>query len=226
MEVAKVVIFGAGQGADMVYRYLSRDTEHQICGFTVDAPFFREPSLRGLPVVDYATVTARFPPDEYRMFVALGFQRMNRVRADKYLDAKGKGYGFVSYVNSRHYSLEGISVGENCLILDNTIFNLDVSIGDNVTIWSGCHLGDRTAVGNHVWMASHATLSGDVTVGEYCFLGVNCSVSNHVALGAATFVGANVLVSQSTEPDSVYVAPAARKLPVTSDQFMAMVNLT
>src|SRR5258705_7458732 len=102
------------------------------------------------------------------MFVPLGFQQMNRLRASKYLDAKAKGYRFVSYVNSRHYSLEGLTVGENCLILDNQIFNLDVSIGDNVTLWSGNHIGDRTVIGSHVWISSHVTLSGDVRVGDYC----------------------------------------------------------
>ena len=60
--------------------------------------------------------------------------------------AKAKGYRCISYVHSRHYSLEGVTVGENCFILDDQIFNLDVSIGDNVTIWSGNHIGDRTVV--------------------------------------------------------------------------------
>src|SRR6266852_5887501 len=124
--MARVVVFGCGRAADTAFRYLSRDSPHEICGFTVDPAFLHQTSFHGLPVVEYESVITRFPPQEYDMFVPLGFKSMNRVRADKYLDAKRKGYRFISYVNSRHYSLEGVRVGENCFILDDQIFNLDV----------------------------------------------------------------------------------------------------
>jgi sugar O-acyltransferase (sialic acid O-acetyltransferase NeuD family) len=224
--MARVVIFGCGQGADTAFRYLSRDSAHEMCGFTVDAAFKREPSFHGLPVVEYESVTERFPPEAYQMFVPLGFQQMNRLRAAKYLDAKAKGYRFVSYVNSRHYSLEGLTVGENCLILDNQIFNLDVSIGDNVTIWSGNHIGDRTVIGSHVWISSHVTLSGDVRVGDYCFLGVNAAVSNRITLAPRTFVGASVLVARDTAEGSVHVAPSPTVVPMASERFLSMLKIT
>src|SRR5436190_619325 len=182
--MAQVVIFGAGQGADTAYRYLSRDTTHEICAFTVDAAFMTEKTFRGLPVVDYESVTARFPPDRFAMFVALGFQQMNGLRAAKYLDAKRKGYRFISYVEPLRSWPEPAAIGENCFILDGQTFNLDVSIGNNVTIWSGNHFGDRSAIGDHVWISSHVTLSGDVKIGDYCFLGINSCISNNVTLGA------------------------------------------
>ncbi len=31
--MAKVVIFGCGKGADTAFRYLSLDSEHEICAF-------------------------------------------------------------------------------------------------------------------------------------------------------------------------------------------------
>lgn len=224
--MARVVIFGCGTGADTAFRYLSRDSEHEICGFTVDAEYRRQSVFHDRPVVDYETVVSSFPPETYHMFVPLGFQQMNRLRAGKYLDAKGKGYRFVSYVSSRNYSLERIPIGENCFILDGQVFNLDVSIGNNVTMWSANHLGDRTVLSDHVWISSHVTLSGDVTVGEGCFLGVNACVSNHVRLGARTFVGANTLISRDTADESVYVAPEARRVDLRSDKFLAMLHVT
>ena len=177
-------------------------------------------------MVEYESVAARFPPAEYQMFVPLGFQGMNRVRADRYLDAKTKGYRFISYLSSRHYSVEDVKVGENCFILDGQSFNLDVSIGDNVTMWSANHIGDRTVVGNHVWISSHVTLSGDVVVGDYCFLGVNACVSNNVTVAPGTFVGANVLISQDTMERGVYVAPPPTQVPMASDRFLSMLKIT
>jgi sugar O-acyltransferase (sialic acid O-acetyltransferase NeuD family) len=223
--MAHVVIFGAGRGADTAYRYISRDTSHEICAFTVDAEFITARTFHGLPVIDYEEVTARFPPDRFEMFVALGFQGMNGLRAAKYLDAKRKGYRFISYVDSRRSWSEPI-IGENCFILDGQTVNLDVSIGNNVTMWSGNHLGDRSTIGDHVWISSHVTLSGDVTVGDYCFLGVNSCISNNVRLGARTFVGANALIAKDTVQDSVFVAPSAKQVPLSSNKFLAMLDLS
>jgi sugar O-acyltransferase (sialic acid O-acetyltransferase NeuD family) len=224
--MAKVVMFGAGKGADTAYRYMSRDSPHEICAFTIDAAYITSTTLHGLPVVAYEDVASRFPPGDYEMFVALGFQQMNALRAAKYLDVKSRGYRCVSYVHSRRSWVDPAAVGENCFILDSQIFNFDVTIGNNVTMWSGNHVGDRTRVGDHVWISSHVTLSGDVTVGDACFLGVNSCVSNHVRLGARTFVGANALISKDTDDGSVFVAPAAKPVAMQSDRFLAMLNVT
>lgn len=74
------------------------------------------------------------------MLVLLSYQGMNSLRRQKYLEAKAKGYGFISYVNSHFYRAEELSVGENCFILDNQSISLDVKIGYNVAMWSSNHI--------------------------------------------------------------------------------------
>jgi sugar O-acyltransferase (sialic acid O-acetyltransferase NeuD family) len=224
--MARIVMFGTGRGADTAFRYISRDTSHEICAFAVDAPFLTKRPFHGRPVVDYASITSAFPPGEFEMFVPLGFQRMNGLRAERYLDVKARGYRCISYVSPRHTAPEPVTVGENCFILDGQAFNLDVTIGNNVTMWSANHIGDRTVIGDHAWISSHVTLSGDVTIGEACFLGVNACVSNNVRLGRRTFVGAHVLVAKDTAENSVFVAPPATEVKVPSEKFLAMLNLT
>lgn len=224
--MARVVIFGIGRGADTAYRYLSRDPRHELAGFTVDAAYRTRDELHGLPVVDYATLASRFPPGAHELFIPLGFQRMNRLRAERYADAKRLGYRCATYVHPNVRATEPPDLGENCFVLDGTLFDLDVRVGNDVTIWSGCHLGDRSTVGDHTWIASDASLAGDVTVGERCFLGVNCTISNGVRLGEGTFVGAQVLVSKDTAPGTVLVAPGATAVPLDSERFLAMLKIT
>ena len=194
--MARVVIFGQGRGADTAFRYLTRDSPHEICAFAADAAYITNRTFHGLPVVEYETLMSTHPPDGYHMFVPLGFQRMNRLRAERYLDAKARGYRFISYVSSRVSSLEEPRIGENCFILDGQLLNLDVSI------------------------------AGDVTVGDGCFLGVNASVSNGVRLGAHTFVGAQTIIDKDTPADSVYVSQPVQALPLKSEKFLAMLRLT
>src|ERR1700733_168675 len=127
--MSKVVLFGIGRGADVAYRFLTRDSEHEICGFAADRKYLDRDRFHDLPVVSFEDVERRFPPDQFKMFILLGYQRMNALRADKYLEAKRKGYSFISYANSAFYRAEDLIIGENCFILDNQSISLDVRIG-------------------------------------------------------------------------------------------------
>jgi sugar O-acyltransferase (sialic acid O-acetyltransferase NeuD family) len=224
--VSKVVIFGCGQGADIAFRYLANDSPHEICGFAVDKAYLDKSRFHDLPVVAYETVEEVFPPNTHKLFIPLGFQKMNRLRAEKYLNARSRGYGFVSYVNSSIFRVTPIVVGENCFILENQSINLDVRIGNNVVIWSGNQIGDRSVIEDHVWITSQVAIAGDVTIGENSFLGINSTISNNVVLAPGTFVGANALITKNTVRNAVYLVEGSKALPMDSEKFMSIVDST
>lgn len=222
--MAKLIIFGCGRGADVSARYFANDSAHEVCGFTVETQYLSSESFRGLPLVDFSVVQTRFPPEEYQMFIPLGFQKMNDLRAQKYADAKKKGYACASYVSSKVVSHDVLNVGENCFILENNTINFDVKIGNNVVIWSACQIGDQSLIGDHVWISSHATLSGEVTIGEYSFLGINCTVSNYVKVARKSYIGAGSFIAQDTAEKGVYVIEGTKRFKVDSDQFLALLE--
>ena len=222
--MSKVILFGTGRGADVAYRFLKRDSDHEVCGFATDKKYLDRDSFHDLPAVDFETVEQRFPPDRYKMLILLGYQGMNGLRAEKYLAAKAKGYGCISYVNSEFYRAEDLDVGENCFILDNQSISLDVKIGNNVVMWSSNHVGDLSTIGDHSWLASHVTVAADVKVRPYCFLGIGAIVGNKLTLGERTFVGAGALVASSTTDNSVHVLPASEAVDVNSTAFMRVMT--
>jgi sugar O-acyltransferase (sialic acid O-acetyltransferase NeuD family) len=217
--MSKVILFGSGRGADVAYRFLKRDSDHELCGFTTERRYLNQETLHELPVVAFEEVESRFPPGDYKMLVLLGYQRMNALRAEKYLAAKAKGYQFISYVNSQFYRAEDLDIGENCFILDNQSISLDVKIGNNVVMWSSNHVGDLSSIGDHSWLASHVTIAADVDVQPYCFLGIGATVGNKLTLGRRTFVGANALVASDTAENSVHVS-SSEDVDLDSGAFM------
>ena len=94
--MAKVVIYGNGQVAGLAHYFLTNDSEHQVVAFTVDREFVRERSMHGLPVVPLDEVRKSYHPDGHRMFVAMGYGRVNRDREERYLQTKALGYDFVT----------------------------------------------------------------------------------------------------------------------------------
>ncbi|HEX3724031.1 MAG TPA: acetyltransferase, partial [Nitrolancea sp.] len=195
---------------------------HEVVGYTVDDAYAQQSEFMGRPVIPFSRIEHELPPNEVRMFIPLGFQRMNALRAKKFDEAGKKGYSFASYVSSRICAVEYPQIGENCLILEANVFNYDVTIGNDVVIWSGNHVGDLCVIEDHVWISSHAVLSGEVTIGSHTFVGVNASVSNYVKIGPRSYIGACALITQDTAPDSVYVDKATPKLGIDSQRFLGM----
>src|SRR5258705_8036894 len=116
--MSKVVIFGAGKIADEAYFYLTNDSPHQIVAFTVDRAFLTAEEKLGLPVVPFEEVQNKYPPGDHKMFVAVGYQDLNRFRAQKYAEARAKEYEHVSYVSSHASNLGGVEIGYNCFVLE------------------------------------------------------------------------------------------------------------
>ncbi len=224
--MSKIVIFGIGRGANVATRYFSDDSPHEIVAYTADDEYVKPgANFMGRPVIPFSRITEEVPPAEAEMFVPLGFQRMNALRAEKFASAKGKGYTLASYISSRILASGTPRFGQNCLILEGNVFNYDVTIGDNVVMWSSNHVGDLSTIEDHVFISSHVVLSGEVKIGARSFLGVNATVSNYVSVGERCYVGANTLVAKDTPPDSVLVTKGTPVLEnIDSLRFLELIK--
>src|SRR5262245_30790056 len=114
--MSKLVIFGAGDIARLAHFYFTHDSPHEVAPFIVDREYRKADEFLGLPLLDAEDAPTRFPPGEYRMFVALSYAKMNGVRADKYAAMKAAGYTLESYVSSKCSYLSQTPPGDNCFI--------------------------------------------------------------------------------------------------------------
>lgn len=216
--MAKVVIFGAGEIAELAHYYFTHDSSHEVIAFTVDKQYRQTDTFLALPLVDFDSVVQHYPPSEYSMFIALSYSKMNKLRADKYTRAKEYGYELVSYLSSRCTFLSDVPVGQNCFILEDNTIQPFVKIGNNVTLWSGNHIGHGAVIDDHCFIASHVVISGNVHVGEYCFIGVNATLRNGITLASGTLIGAGAIIMEDTIEKGVYVPQRAKLINRKSDE--------
>ena len=211
-----LLIFGAGEIAEVAHFYFTRDAEVSVAGFTVDAGYLKETSFCGLPVVAFAQAQAAFAPGAHDLFVAVGYAKVNAVRAEKCAAAKAAGYRLASYLSSKASVWGGFELGENCFILEDNTIQPFVRIGDNVTLWSGNHIGHHATVAANCFITSHVVISGGVQVGENAFIGVNSTVRDHVRIGARSVIGAGSLVLEDVPDDGVVAARGSELSKVPS----------
>jgi sugar O-acyltransferase (sialic acid O-acetyltransferase NeuD family) len=181
-----------------------------VAAFTVDQKYLKGESFLGLPMVAFEEVAKLYSPQEYKMFVAFSYARMNRTRAEKYYKAKELGYELVSYVSSRCSFLTDHPVGDNCFILEDNTIQPFVRIGNDVTLWSGNHIGHDATIDDHCFLASHIAVSGHVHIHPYCFIGVNATLRNSITIARETLIGAGAVIMKDTVERGVYLPERAK----------------
>jgi sugar O-acyltransferase (sialic acid O-acetyltransferase NeuD family) len=213
-----LVIFGAGDIAELAHYYFSRGGAHIVAAFAVDAAYLKESTFCGLPVVAFEEVAQAHPPLTHDFFVALSYSRLNQLRKEKYLAAKACGYQLTSYVSEKATVLNDGRIGENCFILEDNTIQPFVTIGNNVTLWSGNHIGHHSMIKDHCFLASHIVVSGGVEIGEQCFIGVNATLRDHIRRGERCVVGAGTLLLADADAEGVYMGQATERARVPSSR--------
>lgn len=214
--MANVVVFGTGDVARLVHFYLTHDSEHHVVAFTIDESHLTDAKFQGLPLVPYEKLEQYYPPDKYHLFVAISYFKLNRLRADRYLSAKARGYSFISYISSKafHY---GTPVGENCFILENNVIQPFASIGNNCLLLGANHLGHDCVIKDHCFLAADVSIGGGTIIGEYTFIGLNATIRNYVKIGAENIIGAGSLILADTDDQAVYAPVGTTKFEVPSN---------
>jgi len=223
--VSKIVIFGEGKYADEAYFYFKNDSPHEIVAFTVDASYITRKELLGLPIIPFEEIINRYSPDDFKMFIAVGYQNLNKLRASKYEEAKQKGYQLVSYISTRAANIGDVAIGDNCFILENTSIQPCSKIGNNVTIWSNNVIGHHATIMDHCYISGHVIISGSTIIEPYCYLGVNATIGHEITVGTESFIGAATLITKKVEPKSVYITQDTPKFRLDSFAFLKLTKM-
>lgn len=216
--MAKVVIFGVRDYAELAHFYLENDSPHEVVAFCVDRDFIGDQTtFKGLPVVAFEDIQSLYPPQSVSFFAPMSPSKMNRDRQNRCSRIKELGYSLISYVSSRA-TVFSESIGENCFILEDNTLQPFTRIGDNVVLWSGNHIGHHSTVRNNVTITSHVVVSGHCEIGDNCFIGVNATLRDGITLAEGTFVAMAAAIVSSTEAWGAYKGNPATKLSIPSDR--------
>lgn len=211
--MAKVIIFGIQDFAEMAHYYLTNDSEHTVVAFSVNEQYLpAELVYKGLPIVKFEGIEQEYSPATFSFFAPMAPNKMNTARQKVYEQILVKGYQMISYISSKATVLNDGAIGDNCFILENNTIQPFTTIGNNVVLWSGNHIGHHGCIKDHVTFTSHVVMSGHCIIGENSFLGVNATLRDGITLAKGTLVAMAAAVTKSTEEWGVYIGNPAKKL--------------
>jgi len=218
----KIIIFGLGNISQIANFYLSHDEKYKVVAFTIDKEYIKSESFEGLPVVAFEDIENKYSIYDYKMFIPLSYTKVNKLRAKKFLEAKEKGYKFISYISPNATVASNATIGENCFIFENNTIQPFVTIEDNCILWSGNHIGHHSTIKTNCFIASQVVISGGVEIGENTFIGVNATLRDHITVGKSNVIGAGALILGDTENNKVYMATPTEASRVPSNRLRGL----
>ncbi|MFM2223859.1 MAG: hypothetical protein RJA07_61 [Bacteroidota bacterium] len=201
----KIIIIGNTGNAKLAHYFFTNDSEYEVVAFSVDEEYITEPIYCGLKVVPFQEIERLYPPNEYSAFVAIGYNKMNIIRENKYNEIKAKGYFLPNYISSKCSFLTHEPIGDNNLILEDNTIQPFVSIGSNNVFWSGNHIGHDVKIGNHNFLTSHVVVSGFTRICNNVFIGVNATLRDDITIANFTLIAAGAIIMKNTQPEEVYL---------------------
>ncbi len=217
-----VVILGTGELAQLAHFYFSNDSSRTVAGFAVDANRLDADQLQGLPLVAYEALVQRFPPSAFDVFVAIGYTKLNAVRAERCAALRARGYRLASHVSSRASVWPGLEVGGNCLVMEGTVIQPFVVLGEGVIMCCSSVVSHHAQIGDHCFISSEATICGGVTIGARSFIGANATIREHLRVGSDCLVGAGALILEHTADGSGYLAVGTPDSGIPSRRLRAL----
>jgi len=218
MEKIKVIIFGIGEISQIAYYYLKEDERYEISNFTMDKEFIKENKFEGLSIIPFNNIEQIFPPDEFKLFIPLSYTQLNKLRERKFIEARDKGYDFVSYIHPKATISSNAKIGKNCFIFEDNTIQPYVKIEDNCILWSGNHIGHHSIIRANSFITSHVVISGGCEIGENTFIGVNATLKNHIKIGKSNVIGASSLILNNTENNKVFMETGTQASKVPSNR--------
>lgn len=214
----KLVVFGAGKIAQIVSSYFSRMPDVEIVAYTCDASHMSTALRFANPIYPYEEIADHLEPRKHHIFIALGYQEANTVRAQRLFSAFDLGFKPINCIAASN--LIDVNVGINCFVAPGAVCQPHSTIGDNAFLWDQALVGHHARVGDHAWLSGGCSIGGGATLGSHCFLGLNAIVSPQITIGERTIIGAGAMVTKDATSDSVFIEPATAKHRLNCAQFL------
>jgi sugar O-acyltransferase (sialic acid O-acetyltransferase NeuD family) len=215
----KIIIYGTGSTAQLLYSYLSRQHFDITC-FTVESAFLHQDQLLGVPVFPFEKLISDPDLKGVHIMIGVGPARQNQIREARLTEAVHSGLIPVSCISPSAIIYSDQPEFFHCKIGDLTICQPFSQIGMNVFIGSASIIGHHAMVGDHTFIASGVKIAGHVKIGRYCFIGTGAVIRDNITIGNHCIIGAGVTLLHDAPDNSVWINNSAEMLPVESQELV------
>ena len=201
----KVVVVGTGLFSEVAKDYFNEFSHYEVVAFSCHEQYKTGDTYSGLPLISLEQLSENYSPDNYSVFVAIGYGKMNKMRQSVFEEVKSIGYQCVNFIHPNVKIWDSTEIGENVFIFEDNTIQPYTKIGNNTILWSGNHIGHHSTIGEHCFIASHVVVSGSCSIGNNTFIGVNATLHDSINIGRECLIGAGAIIAKDAYDKQVFV---------------------
>lgn len=201
-----LIIVGLSSTAKHVLSFVRSYNLYNVIGFAVNEKYKTCDTYEGLPVYTLENLREECTC-EFKLFVALLWNHLNRDRKELYDYCKSQGYVMANLI-SPNANVRGEIEGDNCWVHDFVVIQNNARIQSDVAIMAFTLIGANTVVEPHCFFGARSLLGGGSSIGEQSFVGINATIFDDTKVGKKCIVGACTAVKRNMPDFSKYVTPS------------------
>lgn len=138
----------------------------------------------------YARVKEKYPPDAYKIAMAIGFNYLE-ARWAVYQKLIEDGYEFPPLIHPNAYVRDRTAVEQGAIVMARAIVDTNTRIGELSVLSPGAVVNYGGRVGSNTFLSSNSVISGHSTIEMNCFVGAGAVIMDHVTVPEGSFIKAN-----------------------------------
>jgi sugar O-acyltransferase (sialic acid O-acetyltransferase NeuD family) len=214
-KIQKIVIYGDSDFAEQVKYQLDTDSRYKVIAFVVDKSMYTKNIFMDLPVYEFHTLNNYYHPNDIKIFVAIGYSKMNTIRKAVIDEVKSTGYNLLTYISPSATIYKDAIIGEGTYIANFVSIEQKVTIGKGVILLPKTHIHHESIIGNYSYLASGIIVGGKVSIGNNVFIGIHSTIKNDIKIASFNLIGQCSNVIRSTNSMKVYVGNPATQIKDT-----------
>lgn len=210
----KLVIFGSGGHARVVFSEIIKLKKYQILGFVDD---FKD---KGEVITTYKNkkfynlgkikdIIKRNNNFAGIIGIGLNYIRSKVVNEIKQID---KNFIFQEIISKDAIISNNVHIAEGAFIVSGAIINNDSKIGAHCIINTSCSVDHDNYFGDFSSIGPGVITGGFVEIGECSYIGMGSVIKNNIKISSNSVIGFGSLVNKNCSKNSVYYGTPIKKI--------------
>ena len=213
----ELIIFGNSILAEIAIFYFKNFSNYKISYIAHEKNYKKNKNIKGIKQITLEDALKK-NKKKYKIFIAIGYSKMNFYRENFYLKFKLKGFKMANFIHPSS-CIYSSKIGDNNFIMDNVSINPFSRIGSNNIFWSGSIIGHHCNIGNNNFFSGNSTISGNCIVKHNNFFGVNTSTKDGINIKNKCFIDANQHITKNLENEIYFNKEINPKQILKTSQF-------
>jgi len=205
IKKARILIYGAGRGSQMVAEILNSNLDYQVTGLIDDNPDLWGEMIAGLNVLGGKDAILNLWREGGfdKVVISIATPATMHVRRELYFNLKNAGIAFANAIHSSAIISPSAHLGENNVISAGVVIGTMAQIGDNNRISSHCTIEHHSLAGSHNFFGAHCVTGGAVVIKDNCVFGLGSIIDSLLTIGNGVKVANGGMVASDVPDGSV-----------------------